>query len=96
MGEIVDVKPHEAEWNLDLLESLFDFYYVQPARAKAKRDAFNKKLVDAGKQPLKSETLFSLRRNRRDRGPRDERPAQSVRVRRPDAAADIKRLRSAP
>lgn len=51
-GEIVDVEPHEAEWNLEVLESLFDFYYVLPARAKAKKDAFNKKLVDAGKQPL--------------------------------------------
>jgi hypothetical protein len=51
-GEIVDVEPHEAEWNLDVLESLFDFYYVQPARAKAKKDAINKKLVAAGKPPL--------------------------------------------
>jgi hypothetical protein len=52
-GEIVDVEPHEAEWNLDVLESLFDFYYVLPARAQAKKDAINKKLVDAGKPPLK-------------------------------------------
>ncbi len=52
-GEIVDVEPHEAEWNLDVLEALFDFYYVLPARAKAKKDALNKKLVDAGKPPLK-------------------------------------------
>lgn len=52
-GEIVPVELDEAEWNLDVLESLFDFYYVQPARAKAKRDALNKKLTDAGKPPLK-------------------------------------------
>jgi hypothetical protein len=52
-GEIVPVEPDEAEWNLDVLESLFDFYFVQPARAKAKRDALNKKLTDAGKPPLK-------------------------------------------
>ena len=51
-GEIVDVEPHEAEWNLEVLELLFDFYYVQPARAKAKKDAINKKLVAAGKPPL--------------------------------------------
>ena len=24
-GEIIDVEPGEAEWNLDVLESLFDF-----------------------------------------------------------------------
>lgn len=52
-GEIVPVEPGEAEWNLDVLESLFDFYFVQPAHAKAKRDALNKKLADAGKPPLK-------------------------------------------
>jgi hypothetical protein len=52
-GEVVDVEPHEAEWNLDVLESLFDFYFVQPAKAKARRDALNKKLQDAGKPPLK-------------------------------------------
>lgn len=52
-GEVVPVEPDEAEWTLDVLESLFDFYFVQPARAKAKRDALNKKLQDANKPPLK-------------------------------------------
>jgi hypothetical protein len=52
-GEIVQVEPDEAEWNLDVLESLFDYYFVQPARAKAKKDALNKKLADAGKSPVK-------------------------------------------
>ncbi|HYZ71467.1 MAG TPA: DUF4145 domain-containing protein [Chthoniobacterales bacterium] len=52
-GEIVDVEPGEAEWTLDVLEELFDFYIVQPAKAKAKRDALNQKLQDAKKPPLK-------------------------------------------
>lgn len=52
-GEIVPVEPGEAEWNLDVLESLFDFYFVQPAVVKAKRDALNKKLGDAGKPSMK-------------------------------------------
>ena len=52
-GEVVPVEPHEAEWNLDVLESLFDFYFVQPSRAKAKREALNKKLADAKKPPMK-------------------------------------------
>ena len=38
-GEIVNVEPEEAEWNLDVLESLFDFYYVQPALVAKKRAA---------------------------------------------------------
>jgi|SRR5690242_16813913 hypothetical protein len=35
-GEIVSVEPGEAEWTLDVLEELFDFYLIQPAKAKAK------------------------------------------------------------
>jgi len=53
-GEIVDVEPQEAEWLLNLLEQLFDFYFVQPARAKARRDALNAKLQGVGKPGMKS------------------------------------------
>lgn len=52
-GEIIDVEPGEAEWLLDTLESVFDFYFVQPAEANRKRDAINAKLQEAGKPPLK-------------------------------------------
>jgi hypothetical protein len=52
-GEVVDVEPGEAEWSLDVLEGLFDFYFVQPAELKRKRDLLNKKLADAGKPPIK-------------------------------------------
>jgi hypothetical protein len=52
-GEVLDFEPGEAEWNLDVLESLFDFVYVGPARSKAKRDNLNKKLQEAGKPPMK-------------------------------------------
>jgi hypothetical protein len=52
-GEIVEVEDGEAEWLLDVLEELFDHYYVAPARAAAKRAELNKKLADAGKPPLK-------------------------------------------
>jgi len=52
-GEVMEVEPHEAEWNLEVLEGLFDHYYVQPTRAKARRDALNAKLGDMNKPPLK-------------------------------------------
>jgi len=52
-GEIVDVEPGEAEWNLDVLDGLFDFFFVAPAKAKARKDALNLKLVEAGKKPIK-------------------------------------------
>jgi len=52
-GVIVDVEPGEADLNLDVLEALFDFHFVQPARVAEKRAAINRKLQDAGKQPMK-------------------------------------------
>jgi len=48
----VAVEPHEAEWSLNILESLFDFYFDHPARAKAKRDALNAKLQNMGRPPM--------------------------------------------
>lgn len=52
-GEIIPVEMGESEWLLDVLEALFDFYFVQPALLKAKRDALNQKLIDAGKPQMK-------------------------------------------
>jgi hypothetical protein len=52
-GEILDVEPGEAEWNLDVLEELFDYYFVRPAMRASKRDALNTKLTEAGKPPLR-------------------------------------------
>jgi hypothetical protein len=54
--EIVGVESKEAEWKLEVIESLFDFYFVAPARAKVRRDALNQKLKDANKPPMKSST----------------------------------------
>jgi hypothetical protein len=51
-GEIIPVEPQEAEWNLDVLEELFDHFFVKPERARLRKAQFNKKLVDAGKTPL--------------------------------------------
>lgn len=53
-GEIIDVEEHEAEWTLDVLEQLFDHYYVQPVKNAAKRAAINAKLKDAGRSELKT------------------------------------------
>jgi hypothetical protein len=52
-GEIIPVEPGEAEWNLDVLEELFDFYYVKPAVIAKKRAELDSKLAAAGKPPMK-------------------------------------------
>jgi hypothetical protein len=52
-GEIIPVEPGEAEWLLDVLEAVFDFYFVQPAILKKKREQLNAKLAEANKPPMK-------------------------------------------
>ena len=54
-GAILDVEPGEAEWNLDVLDDLFDFYYVKPKNSKVRREDFNKKLAEAGRKPISVE-----------------------------------------
>jgi len=51
-GTVLAVEPGEAEWNLDVLESLFDHYFVKPAVAQKRKDAINQKLKQAGRQPI--------------------------------------------
>lgn len=52
-GEIIGIEPGEAEWNLDVLEALFDYFFVQPAILQKKRASLNKKLQEAGKPNMK-------------------------------------------
>ncbi|MDH5753500.1 MAG: DUF4145 domain-containing protein [Deltaproteobacteria bacterium] len=57
-GEVIDVEPHEAEWLIDTLESLFDFCFVQPKLLEVQKKEIDAKLKKAGKQPIwdKSDT----------------------------------------
>ena len=52
-GLILDVEPGEAEWTLNILELLFDHYYVSPAKEEERRKKFNEKLDESGRNPLK-------------------------------------------
>lgn len=53
-GNVVEVEPGEAEWSLDVLEGLFDFYMVQPTILAQRKAALNAKLTAAGKPPMKT------------------------------------------
>ena len=50
--QVIDVEPEEAEWCLEIIEALFDHYYVAPARERL--DHLNQKLAQAGRKPAKS------------------------------------------
>lgn len=52
-GEIVEVEPGEAEWLLEVNESLFDFAFVQPKRLEERRKTLNAKLAAMSKPPMK-------------------------------------------
>jgi hypothetical protein len=56
-GQVVPVEPGEAEALLDVLEPLFDHYFVRPAKRAAMQERVNQKLADAGKQPLKGTSV---------------------------------------
>jgi hypothetical protein len=51
-GEIVDVEDGEAEWLLDVLDSMFDYLFVQPRKLKERKDKLNEKLKNIGKPPM--------------------------------------------
>jgi hypothetical protein len=51
-GAILPVEPNEAEWNLDVLEDVFDHYFVKPAKVAERKTALNLKLAAAGKPQL--------------------------------------------
>ena len=52
-GMIVNVEQGKAEWNIDVLEGLFDFYFIQPAETQRKKNALNQKLRSLGKPQMK-------------------------------------------
>jgi hypothetical protein len=51
-GAIVEVEVGEADWNLDVFESLFDFYFVEPTKDAKRMADLNKKLKEAGKPEI--------------------------------------------
>ena len=53
-GEIVPVEPVEADWCLEVIEMLFDLYFVRPSEIQRRRDRVDEKLADIGKPPNRS------------------------------------------
>lgn len=51
-GEVLPVERDEAEWALEVVDELFDFYFVAPRRNEARRREFEDRLADAGRRSL--------------------------------------------
>jgi hypothetical protein len=52
-AEIIDVERVEAEWTLALIDRLFDYFIVSPAKDASVRAAVDQKVQDAGRKPIK-------------------------------------------
>lgn len=53
-GELVDVEPDEVEWQLEVLEALLDYTFVQSARLSERKKRLDAKLGSLGKPPMKT------------------------------------------
>lgn len=53
LSQVIAVEPHEAEWCLEIIESMFEHFYVAPAATRAKKAALDAKLAAAGKPASK-------------------------------------------
>lgn len=51
--QIVDVEPGEADWTLDVIDGLFDFFIVGPKRDADRRAALDDKIQRTGRKPIK-------------------------------------------
>jgi hypothetical protein len=47
-GEIIEVTPAEAEWTLDVIDGLFDYFIITPARDQKRRENWDKKRLLTG------------------------------------------------
>ena len=51
-GEIMDIEPGEAEATLDVLDYLFDHFFINPAEQQKRKNELNKRLAEAGRKPI--------------------------------------------
>jgi hypothetical protein len=51
-ADIIDVSREEAEWTLDILDSLFDYFVLAPERNRKIREGMDQKIADARRKPI--------------------------------------------
>ena len=53
VGKVIDVSSEDAEWTMDLVDRLFDYFILDPERDKALRSKWDTNLQDTGRKPIK-------------------------------------------
>lgn len=51
--QIIDVGKEEAEWTLDIIDRLFDYFIVSPEKDKNLYESMDRQLEQAGRKPIK-------------------------------------------
>ncbi|MCH8222546.1 MAG: DUF4145 domain-containing protein [Chloroflexi bacterium] len=52
-GQIIDIESEEAEWTLDVIDNLFDYFIIGPERDADRRAGVTQKMEQAGRRPIK-------------------------------------------
>lgn len=52
LGDPLEATKEEAEWTLELISELFEYFIIDPIRDKEKREAINERLKSAGKDGM--------------------------------------------
>jgi hypothetical protein len=52
-GGILDIGQEEAEWTLDVIDGLFEYFIVARERDERRRSEMDKRLEKAGRPPIK-------------------------------------------
>jgi hypothetical protein len=55
-GEVVDATQEEAEWLIEVIEGMFDHYFVEPRREQDRREKFDARIAEAKGQPAASKS----------------------------------------
>ena len=51
-GNVIDVGKEEAEWTLEIVAELFNYFIVGPERSKKRRENMDKKIEEAGRKSI--------------------------------------------
>lgn len=61
-NEIINASPEEAEWTLDVIDSLFEYFIVAQERNRKRREGVDEKNIAAGRKPIRKRNEVAKRK----------------------------------
>jgi hypothetical protein len=59
LDQIIDVDQHEAEWTLEIVDRLFDYFIVEPTTDREIRESIDEELREADRTPRTAASRFT-------------------------------------